>query len=67
MADKRICQKVATKATVIWGKSINILGFGIWNTGWGKLTVQLLVVWFVLEWKCAWIYVQLISYLIWTV
>ena len=60
-------KKLQRKITVNWGNSINILGLEIWNTGWGKFTVQLLVVWFVLERKCAWINVQLISYLILTV
>jgi len=65
MADKQICQTVATKAAVTRGNSINIMGLEMCSTGWGKFTVQLLVVRYLLEWKTQWTNVQLIWYLIW--
>jgi len=43
MVDERICQTVATKDLVNWGNSIKSMGLEMWNTGWGKFTVQLLV------------------------
>jgi hypothetical protein len=77
MADTRIFEAVATRASLTWRKSINI--YRSWNIvhcvrwcisklqGEGKVTVQLSEEEFVLEWKSRWMNVLLNWHWTWRV